>query len=48
VITDLAVLEITAEGFVLTELAPGVTVDEVRAATAAQITIRLADQPAPA
>ena len=48
VITDLAVLEITAEGFVLTELAPGVTVDEVRAATAAPITVRLADQPAPA
>ncbi|MFH8409182.1 3-oxoacid CoA-transferase subunit B [Streptomyces sp. NPDC018019] len=39
VITDLAVLDITPEGFRLAELAPGVTVEEVRAATAAELTV---------
>ncbi|MFJ9636125.1 CoA transferase subunit B [Streptomyces sp. NPDC101178] len=39
VITDLAVLDITAEGFVLREVADGVTVDEVRAATGAEVTV---------
>jgi 3-oxoacid CoA-transferase subunit B len=37
VITDLAVLAITPDGFVLRELAPGVTVDQVRAATGAAV-----------
>ncbi|MEU0917867.1 CoA transferase subunit B [Streptomyces cyaneofuscatus] len=47
VITDLAVLDITAEGFLLRELADDVTVDEVRAATGAELTVRLAsDAPA--
>ncbi|PWI17926.1 succinyl-CoA--3-ketoacid-CoA transferase [Streptomyces sp. Act143] len=39
VITDLAVLDITASGFVLTELAPGVTVEQVRAATGAELSV---------
>ena len=33
IITDLAVLDVTEAGLVLRELAPGVTLDEVRAAT---------------
>jgi 3-oxoacid CoA-transferase subunit B len=37
VITDLAVLDVTPRGFELRELAPGVTVDEVAAATAAPV-----------
>lgn len=41
VVTDLAVLDITADGFVLREPAPGVTVEEVRAATGAELTVRL-------
>ena len=38
VITDLAVIDITAGGFVLRELAPGVTSDEVRDRTDAPLT----------
>jgi len=41
VITDLAVLDVTPDGLVLRELAPGVTVDEVRAATEPELTVAL-------
>ena len=37
VFTDLAVLDVTANGFELVELAPGVTFEEVREKTAAPI-----------
>ena len=40
VVTDLAVLDVTPDGFVLVELAPGVTADEVRAATGAPVGAR--------
>lgn len=37
VVTDMAVLDVAGDGFRLVELAPGVTVDEVRAATDAPL-----------
>jgi 3-oxoacid CoA-transferase subunit B len=44
IITDLAVIDVVDEGLVLRELAPGVTVDEVIAATEAPLTIGAAVQ----
>jgi 3-oxoacid CoA-transferase subunit B len=43
VITELAVLDVTSNGFVLRELADGVTVPDVRAATAAPVVAELDD-----
>jgi 3-oxoacid CoA-transferase subunit B len=39
IITDLAVVDVTDDGLVLRELAPGVTLDEVRAATGAPLEV---------
>jgi 3-oxoacid CoA-transferase subunit B len=39
IITDIAVIDVTAEGLVLRELAPGATVDEVREKTEPEITV---------
>jgi 3-oxoacid CoA-transferase subunit B len=40
VVTDLAVLDITPEGFVLLERAPGVSVEEIKAKTAGRLVVR--------
>jgi 3-oxoacid CoA-transferase subunit B len=39
IVTDLAVIDVTGEGFVLRELAPGVTVEQVLAATGAPLAV---------
>jgi 3-oxoacid CoA-transferase subunit B len=39
VATNLALIEVTPEGFVLKEVAPGVTIDDVRAATGARLLV---------
>jgi acyl CoA:acetate/3-ketoacid CoA transferase beta subunit len=43
-VTELAVLEPTADGLVLRERAPGVSVDEIRSATEAEL-LAIADVP---
>jgi len=40
VVTDLAVLEVTPEGFLLLERAPGVSVEEIRAKTAGRLVVK--------
>ncbi|HKU66339.1 MAG TPA: CoA transferase subunit B [Candidatus Baltobacteraceae bacterium] len=39
IITDMAAIDVTPQGLVLRELAPGVTLDEVRAATGAPLAV---------
>ena len=39
VITELAVVDVTPRGFALVEVAPGVTVEQVKAATAAPLLV---------
>lgn len=39
IITEMAVMEVTPDGLVLTEIAPGVTVDDVKAATEAELIV---------
>ena len=38
--SDLAVLEITDEGFVLLERAPGVSIDEIKNATEGRLVVK--------
>jgi 3-oxoacid CoA-transferase subunit B len=41
IITDLAVIDVTADGLVVRELAPGVTEDELREKTGPELTFSL-------
>src|SRR5207253_10068466 len=39
IVTELAVIEVSPSGLILTEIAPGVTVDDVRKATGAELLV---------
>jgi len=39
IVSDLGVFDVTADGFVCIEHAPGVTIDEIKAKTAGKLTI---------
>jgi 3-oxoacid CoA-transferase subunit B len=48
IITDLAVIDVTTDGLVLREIAPGVSEDEVRSKTEPDLTVDLLETSAPA
>ncbi|WP_151085714.1 3-oxoacid CoA-transferase subunit B [Hymenobacter baengnokdamensis] len=47
IVTELAVLDVTPDGFVLRERAPGVSVAQIRAATAGHLVVPMPDEDVP-
>ncbi|RZL12919.1 MAG: succinyl-CoA--3-ketoacid-CoA transferase, partial [Hymenobacter sp.] len=47
IVTELAVLDVTPDGFVLRERAPGVPVAQIRAATAGRLVVPMPDDEVP-